>query len=61
MSGDGARTAEIGSARRYDETAYAAVLRDLEVEARNGGKKKGDFMVDNCVCCLVCCPGKLRG
>ena len=43
----------------FTEEAYARVVRDLDVEG-GGEKKKGDWVVENCACCLVCCPGKLR-
>ena len=43
----------------FTEEAYARAVRDLDVEG-GGEKKKGDWVVENCACCLVCCPGKLR-
>ena len=46
---------------KFDEAAYGAALASLDVDrSRSSGKKRGDFMVDNCPCCLVCCPSRLR-
>ena len=45
----------------FDEAAYASALAALEIDrSQGGGKKEGDFMVENCPCLLVCCPSKLR-
>ena len=43
----------------FSEGAYERAVRGLDVEG-GGGQKKSDFMVDNCPCCLVCCPSRLR-
>ena len=54
-----AKVVEAGGA--FDEAAYASALAALEIDrSQGGGKKKGDFMVENCPCLLVCCPSKLR-
>lgn len=43
----------------FSEGGYERAVRGLDVEG-GSEQKKSDFMVDNCPCCLVCCPSRLR-
>ena len=53
-----AKVVEAGGA--FDEAGFANIGRSLEIDRSHASSKKSDFMVDNCPCCLVCCPSKLR-